>query len=135
MVLIHNDLLFTMLDFILINAHQHAFNKMYNSHNKVIIDLQGVYADNNKYVMIGISNNGNPLTDGYSIKDFVERGNVGLNSSQDGLGGNHVMEIAHHFGGKISIVSESEWLSFNVLLPIYLTSDDTKFIEYGGEYI
>ena len=41
----------------------------------------------------------------------------------------------HHFGGKISIVSESEWLSFNVLLPIYLTSDDTKFIEYGGEYI
>ncbi len=135
MVEIDKDLFFTMLDCIFINAHQHGFNKRYNSHNKVIIDLQGVYADNNKYVMIGISNNGNPLTDGYSIKDFVERGNVGLNSSQDGLGGNHVMEIAHHFGGKISIVSESEWLSFNVLLPIYLTSDDTKFIEYGGEYI
>ena len=134
MVEIDKDLFFTMLDCIFINAHQHGFNKRYNSHNKVIIDLQGVYADNNKYVMIGISNNGNPLTDGYSIKDFVERGNVGLNSSQDGLGGNHVMEIAHHFGGKISIVSESEWLSFNVLLPIYLTSDDTKFIEYGGEY-
>jgi len=130
MVEIDKDLFFTMLDCIFINAHQHGFNKRYNSHNKVIIDLQGVYADNNKYVMIGISNNGNPLTDGYSIKDFVERGNVGLNSSQDGLGGNHVMEIAHHFGGKISIVSESEWLSFNVLLP-----DDTKFIEYGGEYI
>lgn len=130
MVEIDKDLFFTMLDCIFINAHQHGFNKRYNSHNKVIIDLQGVYADNNKYVMIGISNNGNPLTDGYSIKDFVERGNVGLNSSQDGLGGNHVMEIAHHFGGKISIVSESEWLSFNVLLPIYLTSDDTKFIEY-----
>ena len=135
MVEIDKDLFFTMLDCIFINAHQHGFNKRYNSHNKVIIDLQGVYADNNKYVMIGISNNGNPLTDGYSIKDFVERGNVGLNSSQDGLGDNHVMEIAHHFGGKISIVSESEWLSFNVLLPIYLTSDDTKFIEYGGEYI
>ena len=135
MVEIDKDLFFTMLDCIFINAHQHGFNKRYNSHNKVIIDLQGVYADNNKYVMIGISNNGNPLTDGYSIKDFVERGNVGLNSSQDGLGGNHVMEIAHHFGGKISIVSESEWLSFNVFLPIYLTSDDTKFIEYGGEYI
>ena len=135
MVEIDKDLFFTMLDCIFINAHQHGFNKRYNSHNKVIIDLQGVYADNNKYVMIGISNNGNPLTDGYSIKDFVERGNVGLNSSQDGLGGNHVMEIAHHFGGKIYIVSESEWLSFNVLLPIYLTSDDTKFIEYGGEYI
>lgn len=135
MVEIDKDLFFTMLDCIFINAHQHGFNKRYNSHNKVIIDLQGVYADNNRYVMIGISNNGNPLTDGYSIKDFVERGNVGLNSSQDGLGGNHVMEIAHHFGGKISIVSESEWLSFNVLLPIYLTSDDTKFIEYGSEYI
>ena len=135
MVEIDKDLFFTMLDCIFINAHQHGFNKRYNSHNKVIIDLQGVYADNNKYVMIGISNNGNPLTDGYIIKEFVERVNVGLNSSQDGLGGNHVMEIAHHFGGKISIVSESEWLSFNVLLPIYLTSDDTKFIEYGGEYI
>lgn len=94
MVEIDKDLFFTMLDCIFINAHQHGFNKRYNSHNKVIIDLQGVYADNNKYVMIGISNNGNPLTDGYSIKDFVERGNVGLNSSQDGLGGNHVMEIA-----------------------------------------
>ena len=89
MVEIDKDLFFTMLDCIFINAHQHGFNKRYNSHNKVIIDLQGVYADNNKYVMIGISNNGNPLTDGYSIKDFVERGNVGLNSSQDGLGGNH----------------------------------------------
>mgnify|MGYP002751143905 CR=1 FL=1 len=135
MVEIDKDLFFTMLDCIFINAHQHGFNKRNNPHNKVIIDLQGVYSDNVKYVMVGISNNGNPLTDGYSIRDFVERGNVGLNSSQDGLGGNHIMEIVHHFGGKLSIVSESEWLSFNVLLPIYLTSDDTKFIEYGSECI
>lgn len=135
MVEIDIDLFFTMLDCIFINAHQHGFNKRNSPHNKVIIDLQGVYSDNEKYVMIGISNNGNPLTDGYGIRDFVERGNVGLNSSQDGLGGNHIMEITHHFGGKLSIVSESEWLSFNVLLPIYLTSDETKFIEYGSEYI
>ena len=135
MVEIDKDLFFTMLDCILINAHQHGFNKRNNPHNKVIIDLQGVYSDNKKYVMIGVSNNGSPLTDGYGISDFVERGNVGLNSSQDGLGGNHIMEIVHHFGGKLSIVDESGWLSFNILLPIYLTSDDTKFIEYGSECI
>ncbi len=128
-------LFYTLLDSIFINAHQHGFNKRENPENKVLIEVEGVTYKEENYVRIGISNNGNPLPDNFSVADFVARGVVGINSSQDGIGGDHVCKIAHHLGGLVSIDNDSEWLTFNVLLPVYLTSNDTKFIEYECECI
>jgi signal transduction histidine kinase len=128
-------LFYTVLDCIFINAHQHGFNKRENPDNKVLIEVEGVIYKEEKYVRIGISNNGNPLPDNFTIQDFVARGVVGINSSQDGIGGDHVCKIAHHFDGLVSIDNDSEWLTFNVLLPVYLTSNDTKFYEYECECV
>jgi|GEM_PF-5341468 len=129
------SLFHTMLDCIFINAHQHAFSKCYTDGNRVIIELHGVLIKDEKFVMISVANNGKPLPDGYTLNDFVERGNVGINSSQDGLGGDHILKIVHHFGGYVSISNDSNWLSFNILLPIYLTSNETEFIDYDNKYI
>jgi nitrogen-specific signal transduction histidine kinase len=97
--------------------------------------VEGVEYLEKRYVRIGISNNGNPLPADFSLSDFVSRGVVGINSSQDGLGGDHIHKIVNNFGGLVSIESEPEWLTFNVLLPVYLTSNDTKFIEYECECV
>ena len=132
---IDTTLFYTLLDCIFINAHQHGFNKRENSENKVLIEVEGVAYKEDNYIRIGISNNGNPLPDNFSVRDFVARGVVGINSSQDGIGGDHVCKIAHHFGGFISIDDDSEWLTFNVLLPVYITSNDTKYIEYECECV
>lgn len=132
---IDTTLFYTLLDCIFINAHQHGFNKRENPDNKVLIEVEGVTYKEDNYILIGISNNGNPLPDNFSVRDFVARGVVGINSSQDGIGGDHVCKIAHHLGGFIAIDNDSEWLTFNVLLPVYITSNDTKFIEYECECV
>ena len=128
-------LLFTALDCIFINAHQHGFSKRDINNNQVSVELKAVTIDGQKYALISIANNGEPLPDGFTLQDFATRGVVGLNSSQDGLGGHHVASIVHLHDGKISIESSSEWLSFNILLPTYTNAKDTVFDEYECEYI
>jgi sensor histidine kinase regulating citrate/malate metabolism len=98
------------------------------------VEIEGVTYKDDDYVRIGISNNGKPLPENFTVKDFAQRGIVGINSSQDGIGGDHVCKIAHHHSGYISIDSESEWLTFNVLIPIYTTSSK-NFNEYEYESI
>lgn len=132
---IDQTLFYTMLDCIFINAHQHGFNKRKTPDNEVVVSVEGVIYKEKQYVRISISNNGNPLPDGFTVKDFASRSVVGINSSQDGIGGDHVCKIAHHFGGLISIDSESGWLTFNILLPVYLTSNETVFNDYETECI
>lgn len=127
------NLFYTMMDCIFINAHQHGFNKREKPENKLLVELEGVNYKGGKYIRIGISNNGNPLPDNFTIKDFVARGIVGINSSQDGIGGDHIYKIAHKFDGLVSIESDSEWLTFNILIPVYLTSNNTKFNDYECE--
>lgn len=132
---IDTSLFYTVLDCIFINAHQHGFNKRNLPDNRVMMMVEGVEYQEKRYIRIGISNNGNPLPADFSLTDFVSRGVVGINSSQDGLGGDHIHKIVNKFGGLVSIESEPEWLTFNVLLPVYLTSNDTKFTEYDCECI
>lgn len=129
-VVLDTNLFFTMLDCIFINAHQHGFNKRENPENKLLIEIAGVIYQEEKYVRLGISNNGKPFPANFSLQDFVTRGVVGINSSQDGIGGDHICKIAHHFGGFVSIDNDTEWLTFNILLPVYLTSNETKFDDY-----
>ena len=129
------DLLFTALDCIFINAHQHGFKKQRNENNHVSLELKAVTIEEQRYALISVANNGEPLPDGFSLKDFAERGVFGINSKQDGLGGHHVASIAHLHDGYISIESSSEWLSFNILLPTYTNAKDTVFDEYECEYL
>lgn len=143
MVKIDTSLLYTALDCILANAHQHGFNRKAGDNNQVSIELKPVIINDQvqsgdveeRYVLLSVSNNGNPLPDGFTLKDFVSRGIVGINSSQDGLGGDHVCKIAHLFDGKVSIEISEQWLSFNILIPIYIAPKDTNFIEYECESI
>ena len=135
LVMVDVEMLFTALDCLLINAHQHGFQKRKAENNLLQIKIKGVMIEE-AYALISISNNGDPLPAGFTLQDFIKRGEVGLNSSQDGLGGHHVYQIAHKFGGKVSIESSSYWLSFNVLLPIYLTSSaEEKFEDYECECV
>lgn len=129
------NMFYTMLDCIFINAHQHGFNKRENPDNKLLIEIAGVNYQEEKYVRLGISNNGNPLPANFTLQDFVTRGVVGINSVQDGIGGDHICKIAHHFGGFVSIDSDPEWLIFNILLPVYLTSNETNFDDYECECV
>lgn len=131
---VDKELLFTLLDNIFINAHQHGFCKKNKEGNLVQVVLKGVMLENEEYAAICISNNGLAMPDNFTLKDFVARGVVGINSVQDGLGGDHICKIAHQFGGKVSI-DFAEQPSFNVLLPIYLTSDNSNFEEYELESI
>lgn len=129
------NLFYTVLDCLFINAHQHGFHKNFNSDNKLWMEIEGVIYQNEQYIRLGVSNNGMPLPDNFTLQDFVTRGVVGINSSQDGIGGDHIYKITHHFGGLVSIDSDSEWLTFNILLPVYLTSTTTNFKNYECECV
>lgn len=135
------DLFYTMMDCIFINAHQHGFNKQKREGNTIVVSLHAVQIDagevnaSKEYVMISVSNNGNPFPDGFTLKDFITRGVVGINSSQDGLGGDHIAKIAHLFKGKVSLDNDSNKVTVNILLPIYTTSEDITFDNYENECI
>ncbi len=134
-VMLDVNLFYTLLDCIFINAHQHGFGNRENQDNNVLIEVEGVVYQEEKYARIGISNNGKPLPASFTLNDFVQRGVVGINSSQDGIGGDHVYKIVKHHGGFVSIDSNSDWLTFNILFPVYLTSNETKFNDYECECI
>jgi len=126
---------YTALDCILINAHQHGFLKKEKDTNHVLIELKAVTIKDEKYALISVSNNGEPLPDGFTLRDFAARGVVGLNSSQDGLGGHHISSIAHLHDGFIAIEKSTEWLSFHILIPTYINAKETVFDEYECEYL
>lgn len=135
LVMADRELLCTALDCILYNAHQHGFSRKFSASNRVSIEARGVLFTPNEetkeqeYVLISVSNNGNPFPDDFSLQDYVARGVVGLNSTQDGLGGNHVYEIVKKFQGYISM-EQDQWVRINLLIPIYLTSKDENYEEY-----
>ena len=129
------DMFKSMMDCILINAHQHGFNRRYSADNTVKITTGGARIDNKLYVKIEIANNGNLFPDGMTLKDYITRGVAGINSSQDGAGGDHVFQIIHHFDGKMTIEQTSKWFSVILFIPVYLTSEDSNFYECDYEYV
>ena len=129
------DLIYTAIDCLLINAHQHGFLKRGQETNFVQIELKAVILNDKKYAVISVSNNGEPLPDGFTIQDFAARGVVGLNSCQDGLGGHHIVSIAHLHNGFVGIETSTEWLSFHILLPTYINGKNTIFNEFECEFL
>lgn len=129
------NLFYTVLDAIFINAHQHGFKKHETPENKMLVNIEGVIYNEEKYIRVTFANNGDPLPDNFTIHDYVARGVVGINSFQDGLGGNHIYEIIHKFNGLVSLESEKEWLTVSVLIPVYITSEKTEFKVYECECV
>lgn len=148
---IDRNLIYTLLDCILINAHQHGFSRRKVYGHNALFGLHPVTITStihhtetlnpydeevvDRYVLISVSNNGNRFPDGFTPEDFIERYKVGINSDQDGLGGYHIHQIARRHGGKLSIESDNQWLSFNVLIPLYASPKDTVFEEYECEFL
>lgn len=129
------DLLYTLLDCIFINAHQHAFEKNLDSENVVNVKVCYVAQGNKEYAMLSISNNGLPMSEGFSLADYSTRGVAGISSEQDGVGGDHICKIAHLHGGKLSLDCDRDWTTVNILLPVWLASDNLTPDDYECESI
>lgn len=130
---VDKNLFFSMLDCILINANEHGFHKKREKDNLVIIEIKPVMYNEEKFALFRVSNNGDKFPDGFSLRDYISKGVTGGNAINDGMGGYNVYCIAKKHGGYVSIESDEEFMSVNVLLPIYLTSNNTKFEEYEVE--
>lgn len=140
-VILKMDILFLriMLDTLIDNAWRHGFDKgifQAEEGNKIAIRLAPVILDRKRYIVLSVMNNGHPLSDGYTVKDYIERGNYRGNAGRTGLGGHHVYTIAQRHEGHISLNSEHDW-SFvvDVLLPIESPGSTVFNTEYDGEYV
>lgn len=128
------ELLYTAIDCILTNAHQHGFNKKWKDDNKVTIELKAITIDldsSKQYMMLSIGNNGVPFRD-LTVEKFTERGYTGVNCNNNGLGGDHILKIMHLFGGYTSIDKAEEWSFVNLILPIYVLHENIELEAYEG---
>ena len=117
-------LLIVMLDSILNNAVRHGFHKRKNhtEHNTVQISISVVEYIGLPYVLLSIANNGDPITDGFTIEDYTSRGRYTASTGRSGLGGHHVYQIVKGHNGFIYLDSNKVWnMIVDVLLPIEST--------------
>ena len=136
---IDEDMFRVLLDAILRNAYRHGFENKKSSDNQVLISTSFSKIEDTEYVLITIANNGNPFPEGFTLKDYVTRGNIAGKMGNTGLGGYHVWSIVERHHGHMNISSSKTWSAIiEILIPveIYAESDADKFIEYGGsEYL
>lgn len=117
-------LLTVLLDSILNNAIRHGFHKRknYTGHNTVSISLSVVEYNTKPYVLVSVSNNGEPMAEGFSIEDYTSRGRYTASTGRSGLGGYHVYQITKGHNGFLYLDSNKVWnMVVEVLLPIEST--------------
>ena len=116
-----SDKLKLLLETLLDNAYRHGFKKgdlKVPGGNQAAIMLELVTYHEKVYLRIAVMNNGAPLADGFTIKDFVKKGRFSKESGNTGLGGNHVYSIAKAHDGYLALTSDSEWnFIVEVLIP------------------
>lgn len=119
------SLLTVMFDSILNNAARHSFlkNKNYTDHNVVQIGLSLVSYKDRSYVYLSFANNGEPLAEGFTIKDYISRGRYSAATGCSGLGGYHVYQIAKGHDGHIYLDSNKTW---NVVVEVLLPTDSAE---------
>lgn len=117
-------LLTVMLDSILNNAIRHGFHKRknYTDHNLVQIALSAVEYNGQPYMQLSVANNGDPIAEGFTIKDYISRGRYTTSTGRSGLGGYHVYQIVKGHNGFLYLDSNKVWnMIVEVLLPIETT--------------
>jgi type I restriction-modification system DNA methylase subunit len=130
------NMLTVMLDAILSNAIRHGFmkDKTYTEHNCVDIDLSTVVYMGKPYVQMRVANNGEPMQDGFSIKDYISRGRFSAQTGRSGLGGYHVYQVVKGHNGFLYLDSNNVWnMVVEILLPLegVISSDDLTEYEHG----
>lgn len=116
------DKLKLLLETLLDNAYRHGFNKgdlQVPGGNFAAISLELVRFREHIYLKIAVMNNGNPLAEGFTLRDFVTKGRFSKESGNTGLGGNHVYNITKAHKGFLSLSSDKEWnYIVEILLPV-----------------
>lgn len=138
-ILVNGDttMLTVMFDSILSNAARHGFHKNRNhtSHNVLQISTSLVLYNDNPYVCLSFANNGDPIPDGFTIRDYISKGRYSASTGRSGLGGYHVYRIAKGHNGYIYLDSNKMWnVVVEVLLPICSPANQ-NFSEYEHECI
>lgn len=96
--------------------------KNYTDHNSVQIGISLVEYNEYPYVQVAVANNGDPIADGFTIKDYTSRGRYATSTGRSGLGGHHVYQIAKGHKGYLYLDSNKVWNTIvEVLLPIEST--------------
>ena len=130
--------LFTvMLDSVLNNAIRHGFHKRkdYTPENKVYFELDIEKYKDNPYLVIRIANNGDPISDDFTIDDYITKGRFTSDTGRSGLGGYHVYQIVKGHKGYLALDSNKVWNMIVVIL-IPVTNVETKnIVEYEHECI
>ena len=64
----------TLFDTLLDNAYRHGFHQLESPSYCVLISSTCVKLHDKDYVLIEVANNGNPFSEGFSLKKFNTRG-------------------------------------------------------------
>lgn len=116
-------MLTVMFDSILNNAVRHGFHKRKEAGNQVLIHLSEVAYEGTPYLLISIANNGEEITKGFTIEDYVSRGRYTASTGRTGLGGYHVYQIVKGHNGYLRLDSNKQWnVIVEMLFPINSTS-------------
>ena len=117
------NMLTVMLDSILNNAARHGFDRRKKDGNSVQLRLSIVRYKSNPYVLISIANNGEMMTNGFTIEDYISRGRYTASTGRSGLGGYHTYQIAKGHEGFLCLDSNKQWsIIIEILLPIDSTN-------------
>lgn len=129
------SMLTVMLDSILNNAVRHGFHKRKKDGNQVLIRLSEVNYKENPYLLLSIANNGEAITDGFTVEDYVSRGRFTASTGRSGLGGYHVFQIVKGHKGYLRLDSNKMWnVIVDVLIPIN-SANVNDFADYDYECI
>lgn len=136
-LLFDKALMTVMLDSVLSNAVRHGFHKRKNFtvDNQVNIGLSMENYKNKPYLVVRIANNGEPISDDFTIDDYITRGRYSANTGRSGLGGYHVFQIVKGHHGFLSLDSNKVW---NVIIEILLPIENVELnglIDYEHECI
>lgn len=133
------DMIMILFDTLLDNAYRHGFNKgdiTMPGGNKINIEIQPIMYREKEYVRICFMNNGRPLADGFTVKDYITKGRFSSETGRTGLGGYHIYSITSTYGGCMTLSSDSDW-PFIVDLRFPVASfNNSKFdVTYDDECI
>lgn len=113
-----------MLDAILGNAARHGFHKQLQPGNLVEIKLSKKIYNNELYIRLTVSNNGDPMPENFTFDDYVSRRHYSAETGRSGLGGYQVFQVVMGHHGCMRLDSNDQWnMIVDILLPLEATQN------------
>jgi signal transduction histidine kinase len=111
-----------MLDAILGNAARHGFHKENKPGNHVEISLSKALYNEQSYILLKVSNNGDPMPENFTFDDYISRHRYSAETGRSGLGGYHVYQVVTGHHGKLRLNQNEQWnMIVEILLPLEAT--------------